>query len=94
MSDPTTELDQAADLTLALMALTVHDEIESPDGPVARTWKGYDWAVLDRLHERGDIGNPVSKAKSVVLTPEGLRRCRALYEQHIKTGAPPARGAS
>ena len=27
-----------------------------------RAWKGLDWGALDRLHERGLIGDPKSKA--------------------------------
>jgi Domain of unknown function (DUF6429) len=30
------------------------------------------WEAMDRLHEKGLIGNPKSKAKPVVLTAEGL----------------------
>ena len=37
-----------------------------------RSWKGYDWAVMNSLHERGLITNPVKAAKSVYLTDEGL----------------------
>jgi hypothetical protein len=43
-----------------------------------RTWKGFDFEVMDRLHARGFIDDPKSKAKSVWLTPEGMeygRRC-------------------
>ena len=40
--------------------------------------EGLDWDTLDRLHRRGLIANPVNKAKSVVLTDEGLRRSEAL----------------
>ena len=53
-------------LVLALLRLTLHDK--------QRAWKGFDWDTLDRLHRKGLIANPVNKAKSVVLTDEGLRR--------------------
>jgi hypothetical protein len=66
-------------MTLALMHLTTHDA----DDYGARTWKGHDWAVLDRLHEQGWISDPKSKAKSVVFTKEGLRRSRELFERHF-----------
>jgi len=39
--------------------------------------------VLDRLHERGYISDPKSKAKSVLLTDEGERRARELFEHHF-----------
>ena len=35
---------------------------------------------MNRLHEKGMIENPVSKAKSVVFTADGLRRSRELFE--------------
>jgi hypothetical protein len=69
--------DKVDDALLALMSLTVHDEFEG----AARAWKGHDWDVLNRLHEKGYISNPVSKAKSVVLTREGLQRSRKLFDQ-------------
>ncbi|ACA18364.1 conserved hypothetical protein [Methylobacterium sp. 4-46] len=56
---------------LGLPWLTLHDE--------RRAWKGFDWQVLDRLHRKGLIADPVGRAKSVVLTDEGLRRSRALF---------------
>lgn len=45
------------------MYLTLHDH--------SRTWKGFDRDALDRLHEKGMIGDPKNKAKSVWLTDEG-----------------------
>ena len=48
-----------------------------------RAWKSHDWGVLDRLHERGYISDPKSKAKSVLLTDEGEQRARELFEHHF-----------
>jgi len=42
-----------------------------------------DWDALDRLHARGYISDPKSKAKSVVLSPEGLELSRRLFERHF-----------
>ena len=66
------ELDENKidDAVLALMSLTLHDR--------CRAWKGFDWDALDRLHRKGFILNPVGRAKSVVLTEEGLERSQAL----------------
>jgi hypothetical protein len=50
---------------LALLYLTLHDG--------TRAWKSFDWDTLNRLHAKGLISDPVDKAKSVVLTDEGLR---------------------
>jgi len=38
---------------------------------------------MDRLHAKGYISDPQSKAKSVVLTEEGERRSRELFERHF-----------
>jgi Domain of unknown function (DUF6429) len=63
------------EVVLALMYLTLHDEV--------RAWKGFDFRVLERLHEKGFILNPKSKARSVVLTEEGLARSEELFEKHF-----------
>ena len=56
--------------------LTLHDG--------ARAWKGFDWGVLGRLHDKGMIHDPVGKVKSVVFTQEGLERAKALFEEMFK----------
>lgn len=63
------------EVVLALMYLTLHDEV--------RAWKGFDFRVLDRLHERGFIRDPKNKARSVVLTEEGLAKSESLFEKHF-----------
>ena len=50
----------------------------------ARTWKSFDWDAMNRLHERGLISNPVSKAKSVSLIGVGLRRAEATVQRLFK----------
>lgn len=64
------KIDEAA---LALLYLTLH----SGD----RAWKSLDWDVMNRLHEKGFIQNPVGKAKSVVFTQEGLKESERLFHQ-------------
>ena len=63
--------DKIDEAVVALMWLTLHDE--------RRAWKGFDWDALERLHARGLIADPVNKAKSVVLTDEGLRQSEELF---------------
>jgi Domain of unknown function (DUF6429) len=65
--------DKVDDAVLALMLLTLHDGM--------RAWKGFDWDSLNRLHEKGLIGNPVSKTKSVIFTEEGLDRSKSAFER-------------
>ena len=65
--------DKIDDMVLALLWLTLHDE--------CRAWKGHDWDAMDRLFSKGYIDDPKGKAKSVVLTEEGLKRSRELFER-------------
>ena len=65
--------DKIDDAALALLYLTLHDGY--------RAWKGMDWGVLDRLHDKGLIDDPVGKVKSVVFTEEGLQRAKALFAE-------------
>ena len=66
-----TDLQAVDDAVLALLHLTLHDG--------NRAWKSFDWDALNRLHERGLIGDPINKTKSVVLTDEGLRASERLF---------------
>jgi hypothetical protein len=64
---------------LALLWLTLHNG--------DRAWKGHDWDAMDRLFKKDYIYNPVGKAKSVVLTEEGLRESERLFkEMFVKPG--------
>lgn len=69
--------DKIDDAALALLYLTLHDG--------CRAWKGFDWDVLDRLHDKGMIHDPVGKVKSVVFTEEGVDRAKQLFETMFKT---------
>lgn len=62
------DTDKIDDAALALWSLTLHDG--------NRVWKGIDWEITDRLHEKGLIHDPMGKAKSVTLTEDGLARAR------------------
>jgi hypothetical protein len=73
--------DKVDDCTLALMCLGFHS-----DGPVTRAWKGFDWDAMSRLYEKGFIYNPVGKAKSVVLTPEGIEQAEKLFAKMFADG--------
>jgi hypothetical protein len=68
----TIDTDKIDDTVLALLQLTLHDTV--------RAWKGHDWEVLNRLHRKGMIDNPVGKAKSVVLTDQGLAESERLFK--------------
>lgn len=40
--------------------------------------KGFDFEIMNRLHEQGFISNPVNRNKSIWLREEGLERGRAI----------------
>jgi Domain of unknown function (DUF6429) len=67
--------DKVNEMVLALLWLTLAGD--------HRAWKSHDWDALDRLHAKGYISDPKSKAKSVVLSEEGERLSRELFEQHF-----------
>jgi hypothetical protein len=70
MEIDTAKVDEAV---LAVLYLTLHDRVVA--------WKGIDWEVMGRLHERGLIGDPVGKQKSVVFTEEGLREAERCFKK-------------
>ena len=78
-----TTKDKVDDKVLALLNLTLFEQ-----GSALRAWKGHDWEALDRLHGKGYISDPKSKAKSVVMTEEGARRFRDLFERYFAKEAP------
>ncbi|MDA0659548.1 MAG: DUF6429 family protein [Planctomycetota bacterium] len=69
--------NKIADVVLALLSLTMHDESEFG----CRAWKGHDWSVLDRLYEHGFISDPKNSSKSVWLTQAGVQRSQALFNE-------------
>lgn len=71
--------DKVDETALALLYLTTFQE----KGYGPRAWKGLDWEVMNRLHEKGYISNPKSKAKSVALTEEGAKVSEALFKKHF-----------
>ena len=64
------------DTVLALLYLTTFSE-----HGIVRAWKGQSWDVMERLHAKGLITNPQSKAKSVVMTDEGAKQSESLFEE-------------
>ena len=74
--------DKVDDMVLALLYLNMFD-----DRFCTRAWKGFDWGSMDRLHEKGYIGDPKSKARSVVVTEEGEKRAEELFNRYFVEGA-------
>ena len=73
------DTDKIDEAVLALLYLTLHGGF--------RAWKGHDWDAMDRLHRKGMIENPVGKAKSVVLTDEGLKESERLFRKLFERSA-------
>jgi hypothetical protein len=71
--------DKIDEMTLALMFLGLWDE----PGEASRTWKGFEFDTLDRLHKKGFIGDPKDKSKSVSMTPEGRKKAEELFKKHF-----------
>jgi hypothetical protein len=67
------DTDKIDEAVLALLYLTLHEGF--------RAWKGHDWDAMDRLYRKGMIDDPVGKAKSVVLTDEGLAESERLFRR-------------
>ena len=74
------DTDKIDEAVLALLYLTLHDGV--------RAWKGHDWDALDRLYRKGMIENTVGKAKSVVLTDEGLAKSERLFRNLFERSTP------
>lgn len=53
-------------------------------------WKGFDFQIMNRLHEHGFIRNPVNKSKSIWLTVEGQERGRQMADRLFGVTAQPA----
>ena len=71
--------DKVDEMTLALLYLVRFQIHQCP-----RAWKSFDWDTLDRLHEKGWISDPKTKAKSVALSEEGLKLAQEFFERHFQ----------
>jgi hypothetical protein len=67
------DTEKVEEAVLALLYLSLHE--------TARAWKNFDWEAMERLHAKGYITSPVSKAKSVVFTEEGLKESEKLFRK-------------
>jgi len=70
--------DKVDEMALALLFLTTYGDKHG-----LRAWKEIDWSTTNRLHEKGYIGNPKSKARSVVVTEEGAKLSEELFKKYF-----------
>ena len=66
------EVDEAG---FAILCMTLHDG--------CCVWKGFSWELMDRWHACGWIDDPRNKAKSVILTREGVAKARELFQKRF-----------
>lgn len=67
--------DKVDEIALALLSLTCDNN--------QRAWKALDWDIMDRLHEKGWISDPKSKAKSVILTTDGKDKAINVFREEF-----------
>lgn len=72
------DMDKVDEMILALLYLT-----SSRDQYGTRAWKGLNWEVLDRLHEKGYIGDPREKSPTVLLSEAGAKLSRELFIKYF-----------
>lgn len=72
-SRPDIDTDRIDEAVLALLWLNIR--------ATGAAWKGFDWTVMERLHARGLISDPVGKARSIEMTPEGRREAERLFRE-------------
>jgi hypothetical protein len=70
--------EKLAEAALAILSLSAWDEEYG-----ARAWKSMDWDLLDVLYQKGWIGDPVGKQKSVSITEQGVALAGTYLEKHF-----------
>jgi len=64
------------DAVLALLAAYSTDK--------GNACEGFDFEVMNRLHEQGFISDPVNRNKSIWLTTEGMEQGRQLGDETVR----------
>ena len=72
--------EKIAEAALAILSLTAHG-----DADYTRVWKDLDWDLLDLLHDKGWISDPVGKHRSVQLTEEGIKLAQEYVGKHFSS---------
>ena len=73
-----TNTEKLSEVALAILWLTAQR-----DGQFMRAWKGMDWDLLNSLHAKGWIHDPIGKQKSIVFSLEGEELAEELFEKHF-----------
>ena len=72
------DMEKVDESVLALLYLNFFG-----DHGAIRAWKGFDWDTMDRLHEKGFISDPKSKAKSVIVSEEGQKAAEEFFTKYF-----------
>jgi hypothetical protein len=72
------DTEEVDNVVLALLYLTSFQE-----GEVKRSWKSYDWSIMDRLHEKGLISDPKNRNKSIVFSEIGEQQGKSLVKKYF-----------
>lgn len=72
--------EKVKELTLMLLHLTYWEENEF-GMQYHRSWKGYDFGILDELAEE-DLIRGGHRSKSVMITDEGVKKAKELLKQY------------
>ncbi len=73
--------EKIKELTLLLLYLTSWTEKEQY-GEYQRTWKGYDFDILNSLEDERLIRGSTNKAKSTYITDEGIKKAKELMKKY------------
>lgn len=78
-----TPVEEAVEeLTLILMYLTRFNEEVVPGIEIDRTWKGYDFDVMNALDVNEYIQQGSYRSKSVTISEEGLHQAQRLLKKY------------
>lgn len=72
--------EKVKELTLMLLHLTAWEENEFGT-QYRRSWKGYDFGILDELTEK-DLIRGGHRSKSVMITDEGMKKAKEILKQY------------
>jgi hypothetical protein len=70
--------DKVDEMVLALLFLT-----SSSDPFGTRAWKGFNLEVLERLHRKGYINDPMEKSPTVTLSEAGADLSKKLFFENF-----------
>lgn len=74
--------ERIKELTLLLLYLTAWEEKDFENEKYLRSWKGYDFDILNELGGEGLIGES-KRSKSTYLTEKGVKLAKELEQKYL-----------